>query len=359
MKRMIAVVCVLILAFVAGLALYARREMGKMPSEAELKTYEKLPYFKDGEFQSPQKLVYDFDNVRNGPANWARFLMKSPFAPEKPLPRIELKSKDFADKPGEFVLYWLGHSSAIIELDGKRLLFDPVFGNAAPLPLAVPRYGKAPLSREDLLAIDYVVITHNHYDHLERRTVQALKLSRFIVPLGVGAALRGWGVPDENIRELGWNDTFDKEGLRVIAMPAVHYSGRGLGDRNKTLWNSYILQSGGKSIYWVGDTGYGSHFKTIGDKYGPFDLATVEIDGWNTGWPNTHMFPEEAAKAMQELKAKNVVPVHWAVFDLALHPWHESIDMFAEALKGSGIGLLTPLMGQKIIPGESKTEKWW
>ncbi len=359
MRRMIMAVIVLILAVVAGLAFYVWREVGQMPTEAELKAYEKLPYFKDGEFQSPQKLVYDFDNVRNGPANWVRFLMKSPFAPEKPLPQVELKGKDFAEKPEKFVFYWLGHSSAILELDGKRLLFDPVFGNAAPLPLAVPRYGKALISREDLPTIDYVVITHNHYDHLERRTVQALKSSRFIVPLGVGTALRGWGVPAENIHELGWGDVYDKDGLRLIAAQTVHYSGRGLGDRNKTLWNSYVVQAGGQNIYWVGDTGYGEHFKMIGDKYGPFDLVTVEIDGWNTGWPNTHMFPQEAAKAVQELKAQKVVPVHWAVFDLALHPWHESIDMFAEALQGSGVELLTPLMGQKIVPGESKTQKWW
>lgn len=359
MKKMIITSICVLLALLAGLGLYAWREIGKAPSEAELKAFEKLPYFKNGEFQSPQKMVYDFDNVRNGPAGMMRFLSRSPFAPKKPLPQLPLSKKDFAEKPEAFAFYWLGHSSAIMELDGKRLIFDPVLGNAAPLPLAVPRYNKAPITWAELPKIDYVVITHNHYDHLERRSVQALKEAQFIVPLGVGAALRGWGVPAENIKEMGWGDVFEEDGLKLSAEQTVHYSGCGLGDRNKTLWNSYILQSGGKNIYWAGDTGYGEHFKAIGDKYGAFDLVAIEIDGWNTGWPNTHLFPEEIARAVQELKAKQVIPVHWAVFDLALHPWHESIDMLAEALKGSNVQMLTPVMGQKIIPGKTKTSKWW
>lgn len=167
------------------------------------------------------------------------------------------------------------------------------------------------------------------------------------------------GIDSENISELGWEDIFTTDSLTIIAETTVHYSGRGLGDRNKTLWNSYIIKSKNKTIYWTGDSGYGKHFKKIGDKYGPFDLATIEIDGWNTGWPNTHLFPKEVAKAAQELKTKQIIPFHWAVFDLALHPWHESIDMLLEETKDSNIEVLTPLMGQKIIPGESKTQNWW
>ena len=348
---------VLVAAIILGA--YAWREIGQAPSEAEMKAYEKLPYFKNGEFQSPQKMVYDFNNVRNGPAGWSRFLFRSPFAPETSLPQMSLNKDSFGKQPESFAFYWLGHSSAIMELAGKRVIFDPVFYNAAPLPYVVPRYNPSPLALKDLPDIDYVVITHNHYDHLERKTVQALKKAHFIVPLGVGAALRGWGIPAANITELGWEDVFEQDGLRIIAETAVHYSGRGLGDRNKTLWNSYVIKAAGQNIYWVGDSGYGTHFKEIGEKYGPFDLVTIEIDGWNTGWPNTHLFPGEAAKAAHELKAGRIIPVHWAVFDLALHPWHESIDMLLEEMKNTDIEVLTPMMGEKIIPGVSKTKKWW
>lgn len=343
---------------VGSLAAYAWREMGASPSPEELRTYEKLHYFKNGQFQSPQQMVYDFNNVRNGPAGFARFLTQSQFAPRIELPKISLKRDSFGEPAAEFAFYWLGHSSAIMETAGKRLLFDPVFGNAAPLPFGVPRFGNAPLDRKELPPVDYVIITHNHYDHLERKTVQVLKESHFIVPLGVGAALRGWGVPAEKISELGWGDSFDADGLKITAETGVHYSGRSLKDRNKTLWASYVIQTAGKKIFWSGDSGYGSHFAEIGQKYGPFDLAAIEIDGWNTGWPNTHLFPSEAVQAARDLQTKRFIPLHWAVFDLALHPWHESIDMLLDEAQGTELIIQTPKLGERI-DFNSETSRWW
>lgn len=359
MKKMIIWFLVAAVVFIGGIGLYALREIGKAPSEADLKAYEKLAYFKNGDFQSPQKMVYDFDNVRNGPAGWLRFLTRSPFAPKVDLPQVKLNRGSFPAKAEDFAFYWLGHSTALMEVGGVRFLFDPVFGNAAPIPLAVPRYVEAPIKRSELPNIDYVVITHNHYDHLERASVQALKNKHFIVPLGVGAALKGWGVKAENITELGWGDVFNADGVRIAAEPTVHYSSRGLGDRNKTLWNAYVVQSDGKNIYWSGDSGYGAHFAEMRQKYGAFDLAIIEIDGWNTGWPNTHMFPEEIIRAATDLDAQTIVPVHWAVFDLALHPWHESIDMVLNEAQKKNVTVLTPKMGEKLVWGQQKTEKWW
>lgn len=348
----------LLVLFIAA-GLYIRREIGRTPSKEELTSYEKLSYFKDGAFQSPQPLVYDFNNVRNGNGGgFARFLTQSRFAPGKPLPKIMLDKNSFAQQPAAFAVYWLGHSAAIMELDGKRIIFDPVLGNAAPIPFAVPRYDDAPVKRKDLPEADYIVISHNHYDHLERKTVQALKNAHFIVPLGVGAALRGWGVEKDRITELGWRDVFEKDGLKITAAEGVHYSGRSRSDRNKTLWNSYILQSGGKKIFWAGDTGYGRHFAELGKEFGPFDFFAIEIDGWNTGWPNTHIFPAEVIRAAQDLNVKTILPMHWAVFDLALHPWHESIDMVLEEAKETDIRILTPKMGEKIT-ADSETTHWW
>jgi len=348
---------VLILAALLGA--YAWREIGRMPAKEELAAFEKLPYFKDGRFHGPEEMRYYPDKVRNGPAGFLRMLFPSKFAPQTPLPQIKLTKESFADTPEEFAFYWLGHSGVILELGKKRIVFDPVLGNAAPIPFAVPRYNSALMSYDDFPKIDYVIITHNHYDHLERKSIQALKNSHFIVPLGVGAALRGWNVKDENITELGWGDVFEQDGLVITAETAMHYSGRAKLASNETLWNSYVVKGAGKSVYWGGDTGYGKHFKEIKDKYGAFDLAALEIDAWNPGWPNIHLFPEEAVAAAKDLNAGQILPLHWAVFDLALHPWHESIDMLLNAAQNTDIKILTPMMGEKFIPNVTELKKWW
>lgn len=357
--KMVLYVIVFLLISAAVLGAYALREIGQSPSEEELKSFEKLSYFKDGKFHAAEEMQLYPDKVRNGPAGFSRMLMPSRFAPSEPLPQVKLNKKSFSQMPEDFALYWLGHSSVILELGGKRIIFDPVLDNAAPVPFAVPRYNPAPLAYDDFPEIDYVVITHNHYDHLERKSVQALKNCHFIVPLGVGAALRGWGVASENITELGWGDSFEKDGLTVTAETSMHYSGRAKLASNETLWNSYVLKNAGKSVYWGGDTGYGKHFKEISEKHGSFDLTALEIDAWNPGWPNIHLFPEETVKAAQDLNVRQILPLHWAVFDLALHPWHESIDMVLEAAKDTDIKVLTPLMGEKVIINTTKTKKWW
>ncbi|MBR7158989.1 MAG: MBL fold metallo-hydrolase [Alphaproteobacteria bacterium] len=349
--------CLLII--IAGIGLYVLLQFGALPSDAEKSEYSKLSYYKNAEFQSPEKLVYDFNNIRNsnGNSGFFRFLWQSSFAPKEELPKVMLSKDSFPSSPEAFALYWLGHSSAIIDLNGKRILIDPVFGNAAPIPFAVPRYGKAPISVKELPKIDYILITHNHYDHLEKSTVQAIKSGHFIVPLGVGAALRGWGIAKDRITELGWKDSFKQDGLKIIAREAVHFSGRTF-KRNQTLWNAYVILSPDMKIFWGGDSGYGKHFSAIGKEYGPFDLTALEIDGWNTGWPNTHMFPKEVIQAANDLQTKTLLPVHWAVFDLALHPWHESIDMVIDEAKSSSFNITTPKMGEKINL-HSKTSHWW
>lgn len=346
----------MILAMIGGI--YIWREFGHNPTNKEISSYEKIPYFRNEIFHSSRKLFHDFNNVRNGPAGFARFLTDSVFAPKKELPMVELNKKTFAQISDDFAIYWLGHSAAIMELAGKRIIFDPVFDNAAPIPFAVPRFGKAPIARKELPDVDYIIITHSHYDHLERKTVQSIKKGQFIVPLGVGAILRGWGIATSRITELGWGEVFEKDGLKIIAEEGVHYSNRSPFNRNKTLWSSFVLLSANQKFFWSGDTGYGEHFTRIGNKYGSFDFAALEIDGWNTGWPNTHLFPKEVVQAAKELKAKNILPIHWGVFDLALHPWHESIDMVLDEAKDADINVLTPKMGEKIDL-ESKTSYWW
>jgi len=358
--KILAAVAAALLAAVALLAGCMLREFGQAPQDVS--SYEHLPYFTDGKFRSPVETVYFPDRVRGGKAGWFRFLTPNLDAPKTPLPMVRLSKKDFAAKPEELAVYWLGHSSLIIELEGKRLLVDPVFANAAPIPFAVRRYEPAPLAREELPVPDYLLITHDHYDHLEYATIRYFrdKETFFIVPLGVGAHLVKWGVPRENIRELGWGDEFSRNGLSIVAERSIHFSGRTFATRNSSLWVSYVLKGKEKRIFISGDSGYGEHFRAIGEKYGPFDLAFFEIDAWNPGWPYTHMFPPQVIQAYHDVRARALFPAHWAVFDLALHPWDESIRMIADlADKDGGVNLLTPLMGEKFIPGVTTVLRWW
>ena len=352
----IFLLCALILS---ATYLCLRGQIGDAPSASEQASYAKLDYYRDGRFQSPKEVVFDFSKAASGQASPARLFLKSRNAPEEPLPKVALDRSSFPDPPADYAVYWLGHSSTILELDGKRLLIDPVFGNAAPLPFMVLRYGEAPIAREELPPVDYIVITHNHYDHLEKKTVRAISSGHFIVPLGVGAALRGWGIEADRITELGWGNSFEEDGLKLTAVEGNHFSGRGVFDRYKTLWASFIVQSGARKIFWSGDTGYGEQFARFGEQYGPFDLAALEIDGWNEGWKQSHMFPQQAVQAALDLGAKRVLPVHWGVFDLAWHPWHESIDLFLEAARSADFTTLTPRMGERIDSKNAPTGRWW
>lgn len=358
--KILAAVTVVPLAAATLMAGCALREFGQTPEDTS--AFESLPYFAEGKFRNPEGLPFYPDRIRGGKAGRLRFLLPNPNAPDEPLPTVRLAGTSFTEPPEDLAAYWLGHSSLILELEGKRFLVDPVFDNAAPIPFVVRRYGPAPLEREDLPIPDYVLLTHDHYDHLEYATIRHFrdKETRFIVPLGVGAHLVKWGVPPEKIRELGWGDIYDASGVRITAERANHFSGRTDSTRNSSLWAGYVLKGERKRVFLCGDSGYTGHFRAIGAEHGPFDLAFFEIDAWNTGWPKTHLFPEEVIRACRDVRAAAMVPVHWGVFDLALHPWDESIRMVAALADADGtISLLTPLMGQKLVPGRTKTSRWW
>lgn len=363
-KRGLGLLGLIVVILLSAAAWRVYDQIGDRYTQEESKVkFAGIPYYDFGkeEFVSPEKLIYNKEKTTGGDPGFMRFFKKSPNAPQTALPRIKLNPIDFSAVPMDFAFYWLGHSSALIELDGRRLLIDPVFGNAGPLPGITQRFGESPLNREDLPQIDVLIITHDHYDHLETSTIKffADKDVRFVVPLGVGARLKGWGVPAEKITELGWHQRYRYGSMDITATPGVHYSGRSNKDRNKTLWASYVIRGKQKNIFWSGDTGYSKHFQEIGGQYGPFDLAFLEIDAWNKGWPNTHLFPEEVIKVISDIKADCLVPIHLTTFDLALHPWDESIRMVSALAEKSGTRILTPVMGQKTVPGLTSTGKWW
>jgi len=284
--------------------------------------------------------------------------------PEGEIPVVSLNKNSFSAVPADgMMVRWLGHSTVLIEVSGRRVLIDPVLDRyASPVPGFTGRFSKAPVRREDLPAIDAVVISHDHYDHLEKDTVIFLSKqgAAFFVPTGVGQYLRKWGVPPGRIRELSWWEESRFEALTLICVPARHFSGRGLFDRNETLWSGWIVRSDTKSLYYSGDTGYANHFAAIGERYGPFDLTMIKIGAYNDAWPYIHLNPEQAVKAHTELRGRVLLPVHWATFILALHPWDEPIMRLVKAAEQNEVRIVTPLIGELVdIDKPGTNRNWW
>lgn len=260
---------------------------------------------------------------------------------------------------------WLGHSTTLIRIGGKTLLTDPILSRrASPFQFAGPKrtISSLPITVEDLPAIDAVLISHDHYDHLDYGTIKKLQhtTGKFFVPLGVGAHLRSWGVPDEQIIELDWWDTVTFEGLKFSCTPSRHFSGRTLTDRFKTLWCSWAVRSSDTSVFFSGDTGYGPHFKQIGKKYGPFDITLMECGQYDDHWAHIHMTPEQTVAAHQDLKGKRLLPVHWGAFALALHSWTDSIERVTAAAP-TGTHIATPRIGEPVPIKGTRYPKsaWW
>jgi L-ascorbate metabolism protein UlaG (beta-lactamase superfamily) len=254
----------------------------------------------------------------------------------------------------------------LVEIDGARILLDPVWARrASPSSIIGPRrFFPPPLALEDLPPLDAIMTSHDHYDHLDRGVIRELAKNRaqararFVVPLGVGAHLEKWGVTPDRITELDWGESATVGPLRLTATPARHFSGRGLFDRNHTLWASWVVKGPAHSVFHSGDTGPFNGFGAIGAEHGPFDLTLVKIGAYDVAWPDIHLNPEQAVDAHRDLKGKVLLPIHWGTFNLAFHSWDEPADRIVAASTGTTV--VMPKPGESIEPGKPPpVTPWW
>ncbi|MDT7702923.1 MAG: hypothetical protein QOJ30_5248 [Pseudonocardiales bacterium] len=285
--------------------------------------------------------------------------------PSDPVPLAPALPHD-ADA-AELAVTWFGHSSVLLEIDGCRVLADPVWGErVSPSPVFGPkRLHPAPAPLERLPPVDVLLISHDHYDHLDLPTVTAIaadpkhSAARFVVPLGIGAHLRSWGVPDERITELDWGGATRVAGLTLTCAEARHFSGRSLR-RNTTQWSSWAIAGPRHRVYFGGDTGYTAAFARAGERLGPFDLTVLPIGAYAEVWPDVHMNPEESVAAHRDLRGGVLLPVHWATFNLGFHAWAEPVDRLRLAAGKAGIPLALPLPGQRIdLADPPEVHDWW
>src|SRR4030095_1119022 len=335
---------------------------GKPPSGKHLEKLKQSPNYKKNAFQN----LSDTPMI---PAEISYWKMMKEFihknkntAPPGKLPSVktDLSNLD-SSKP---VIVWFGHSSYLIRIENKNFLIDPVFsGNAAPLSFMIKAFRGSDIYKpEDIPAIDYLILTHDHYDHLDFGTVRKLrnKVNSIYCSLGVSSHLKYWGFDINKITEMDWWESKQlEENISLTAAPARHFSGRGI-KRGQTFWSSFILKTKDHNLYLGGDSGYDSHFKEIGNKYGPFEIAILEAGQYNTMWPYIHMMPEETVQAAVDLNAKALLPVHWGKFTLAMHAWNDPVKRVLDKAKELNMKVLTPKIGQPLVLDDSfRSESWW
>ncbi len=284
--------------------------------------------------------------------------------PKKPLPIVRPDLASFIEKSDMIKSIWFGHSTIMLNVDGKIVLIDPIFSSSSsPVTFFVKRFQSPVLQLDELPEIDYIILSHDHYDHLDMETVKFFaqkKNVKFVAPLGVGSHLKKWGVPQERITEKDWWESAHFEDITFTATPAQHFSGRDGAHENMTLWASWVIESKNQKVYFSGDTGYDTHFKEIADRLGPFDVAFMESGQYNPDWFAVHLLPDEWPKAYADINAKYYFPIHWGAFSLAFHTWEDPIVRLQEFAEQGKLKLMAPKLGEIIsFEEEYVTKKWW
>lgn len=354
----------IIFLFISTVYLFLQQpKFGKKSSGERLEKIKQSPNYKNGQFQNLSHTPDLAEGVGYFTVMKEFFFGKSKRSkPASPLPSQKTNLLNLATDENVFV--WFGHSSYFMQVDGKCILVDPVLsGSASPIRFTTTSYeGSDVYIPADIPAIDYLFITHDHWDHLDHSTILKLKpkIKKIITGLGTGAHLEHWGFDTNDIIEKDWNETIQLEnGFTVNTTPGRHFSGRGI-KRNLALWMSFVLTTPTMKIFIGGDSGYDSHFKTIGDVYGPFDLAILECGQYNRYWKYIHMMPEEVVQGGIDLQTKVLFPVHWAKFSLSLHAWDEPVKRVTTEANKKNIKMITPMIGEAVnLQNLPLSIAWW
>ncbi len=340
-----------------------QKSFGKAPSGERMKRIQQSPNYRDGSFQNLNftpvfaEDVNKLDMIRDG-----IFKISKRKAPSVSLPSVKTNLHQL--DPEKDVLVWFGHSSYFMQIDGKKILVDPVFsGHASPVSFMISSFkGSDVYTPEDMPDIDYLIITHDHWDHMDYPTLLKLKqkTGKVITGLGNGSNLEYWGFDPKKIVELDWfEQSVPDSGFVITATPGRHFTGRS-PKRNQTIWCSFVFQTPTKKIFIGGDSGYDTHFAKIGAEYGPFDLALLECGQYNKSWKYIHMMPEQTVQAAIDLKAKNLMPVHWGKFALSLHAWDEPIERVTKEATRLAVPLVHPMIGEVVdLEQFAPTTEWW
>ncbi|MBP2635272.1 MAG: hypothetical protein H6Q72_1179 [Firmicutes bacterium] len=364
-RKMLFVILLCLSIVALGIVFYLQHpKFGELPEGARLERIQSSPNYMDGQFQNlmvTPKIVEGSSSA----STMLKYLFtkKERLTPTEPIPTIKTDLM-ILDKNKDIVI-WLGHSSYFVQLGGKRILIDPVLSSyASPVSFVNKAFeGTNQYTADDMPEIDYLLITHDHWDHLDYPTVTALKpkIKNVICTLGVGSYFEQWGFEKERIHEEDWFTKLELENDFVIhVLPARHFSGRMLTP-NKTLWGGYALITPERRIFFSGDGGYGPHFKQIGEMLHGFDLVILENGQYDQRWPYIHMMPEEVVQAAEELNAKALLPGHAGKFAIANHPWDEPFKRITDASRNKAYRLLTPLIGEPVdlANQQQRFSQWW
>jgi L-ascorbate metabolism protein UlaG (beta-lactamase superfamily) len=337
---------------------------GKITKELQ-NQYKESENWSDGKFKNLEVTTMDM-GVKDIPKMlYKQFTDKAKRQPETPIPVVPFDKEAFLKKDGTFKFIWYGHSVILMRMNGKTILIDPMLGpNASPIaPFKTNRFSKNTLDLiTDFPEIDLLLISHDHYDHLDYDSILRLKekTKQFYVALGVKRHLVKWGIEADKVKEFDWWNNANFADIEITYTPTRHFSGRGITDREKSLWGGWVFKTETESIWFSGDGGYGKHFKEIGEKLGPFDFGFMECGQYNEKWHAIHMFPEESVQAAKDAGVKKVMPVHWAGFALAQHAWTEPVDEFAKSAVLNNLEAIYPQIGQLVDPKITQaTTEWW
>lgn len=363
-KIMLFLSLLVVLLAVSGCLYLNQLRFGRLPKGERLDRISKSPNYRDGTFHNREPIVRIVEGG-GGLGLWLKFLLRDGdgLTPPGPLPvvKTDLRALD----PDADVVVWLGHSSYFVRMGGRTILIDPVFSDhASPVSFSTRAFeGTTLYTAEDMPDIDYLLISHDHWDHLDYDTVTALrpKVGHVVTGLGVGEHFARWGFPDEMVHEADWDETVQlDDGLTIHLLTSRHFSGR-LFDRNRTLWVAFALETSSRRIFYSGDSGYGSHFKAIGERFGGFDLVMVDSGQYNEAWQYVHMNPEQAAQAAADLQARAALPSHTGRFNISYHTWDDPFRRFVAAGSDKPYRLVTPKIGEVVDLGNPAKPfaPWW